>query len=77
MAPPVVSDAIRRDIEAVARLSSVPTILAAMREVTGLRFGVIARVTKTEWAACALYDELEFGMKPGDHSKFRTRSAAW
>lgn len=66
MGTPPVSDAIRRDVESVARLTSIPTILAAMREVTGLRFGVIARVTKSEWVACAVYDELEFGLHAGD-----------
>lgn len=67
-----VSEAVRRDVEAVARLSSVPTILAAMREVTGLRFGVIARVTGTEWAACAVYDELGFGLRPGEPLELAT-----
>lgn len=66
MSPPPVSESLQRDVRAVASLSSIPTILAAMREVTGLRFGVIARVTPREWVACAVYDELEFGLRPGD-----------
>jgi hypothetical protein len=59
------SDPLRQDIAAVGRLSAVPTILRVVAEVTGMRFGVIARVTADQWVACAVHDEISFGLTPG------------
>ncbi|MCU1283158.1 MAG: histidine kinase, partial [bacterium] len=59
------SDPIRRDIEAVSHISAVPTILRVVSEVSGLRFSVIARVTQNQWVACAVHDEIAFGVEPG------------
>jgi GAF domain-containing protein len=53
------------DVEAIGRLGSVPTILQAIAHTTGLRFVAIARVTDTSWTACAVYDLIDFGLKPG------------
>ena len=54
-----------RDVEAVSRLRAVPTILRVITETTGLRFTLIARVTENEWVACAVHDEISFGLTPG------------
>lgn len=59
------SDPLARDVEAVSRLSAVPTILRTVSEVTGLRFAVIARVTPEQWVACAVHDEIAFGLAAG------------
>jgi signal transduction histidine kinase len=61
----VEADLIRRDIEAVARISSVPTILRVISETTGLRLTLVARVTQTQWTACAVNDQLSCGLEPG------------
>ena len=53
------------DVEAVARLEAVPTILRVVTETTGLRFSLVARVTQDTWTACAVHDELAFGLKAG------------
>jgi signal transduction histidine kinase len=53
------------DVEAIARLGSVPTILQVVAHTTGMRFAAIARVTDTSWTACAVYDLINFGLKPG------------
>jgi hypothetical protein len=53
------------DVEAIAQLGSVPTILQVVAHTTGMRFAAIARVTDTSWTACAVYDLINFGVKPG------------
>jgi hypothetical protein len=54
-----------RDVEAISRLRAVPTILRVISETTGLRFTLVARVTDDEWVACAVHDELSFGLRAG------------
>ncbi|WP_257462539.1 GAF domain-containing sensor histidine kinase [Archangium lipolyticum] len=58
---------IESDVAAVSRLEAVPTILRVVTETTGLRFSVVARVTQGTWTACAVHDEIAFGLKAGDH----------
>lgn len=53
------------DIAAIGRIPAVPTILEAMAGLTGLRFTAVARVTDTTWTACAVRDEIAFGLLPG------------
>lgn len=57
--------AIDADILHVQRIDSVPNILQAVTELTGLRFAALARVTDTCWTACAVRDQLGFGLEPG------------
>jgi GAF domain-containing protein len=57
--------AIDDDVAKIARCASVPTILDAVVELTGLRFAAVARVTETRWTACAVRDDLGFGLAPG------------
>ncbi len=59
------SDAISRDLAAIARISAVPTILRTISESTGLRFTLVARVLPDRWIARAIHDELDFGLKVG------------
>jgi signal transduction histidine kinase len=59
------SDAIRRDLAAIARISAVPTILRTICESTGLRFALVARVLPDQWVACAVHDEVGFGIQVG------------
>ena len=60
------SDPLAKDVEAVARLAVVPTLLRVVAESTGLRFTAVARVTREQWVACAVHDELGLGLAPGD-----------
>jgi signal transduction histidine kinase/FixJ family two-component response regulator len=53
-------------IDAIGRIAVVPTILDATARLTGMRFTAVARVTDTSWTACAVRDEIAFGLKPGD-----------
>ncbi|MGR3571511.1 GAF domain-containing sensor histidine kinase [Brevirhabdus sp.] len=62
----MVSPEIARDVEQIKALDTVPSILQVLSDVTGMRFAVIARVTDTNWTACAVRDTLDFGMVSGD-----------
>ena len=53
------------DLDAIARLPAVDKILRVVARTTGMRFTAIARVTETHWTACAVHDEIDFGLKPG------------
>ncbi|KIK88372.1 GAF domain-containing sensor histidine kinase [Pseudomonas sp. W15Feb9B] len=53
------------DIATIKRISAVPAILQVIRELTGLRFAAVARVTEESWTACAVLDQLDFGLQVG------------
>jgi len=53
------------DIEAIARIDSIPSILDVVCRVSGMRFAAVARVTDDSWTACAVRDEIDFGLAPG------------
>ena len=57
---------ISHDRAAIDRIKAVPSILEVITTVTGMRFAVVARVTETNWTACAVHDRADFGMEPGD-----------
>ena len=53
------------DIATINRISAVPAILQVITEMTGMRFAAVARVTQTTWTACAVLDNLGFGLQAG------------
>lgn len=61
-----------QDIAAIEKISSVPTILEAVSEITTLRFVCIARVTADSWHSCAVLDKLDFGLKVGGQLDVKT-----
>lgn len=56
----------------IGRLSAVPKILEVVARTTGMRFTAVARVTDTTWTACAVRDDLGFGLLPGGELELRT-----
>ncbi|GAO95432.1 sensor histidine kinase [Pseudomonas syringae pv. actinidiae] len=56
---------ISNDVATINRISAVPAILQVITESTGLGFAAVARVTEDSWTACAVLDNLGFGLKPG------------
>lgn len=58
-------DNFARDLATVAGIDVIPTILEVVCRTTGLRFAAVARVTEDRWIACAVRDEIAFGLKPG------------
>jgi GAF domain-containing protein len=65
-------DAIARDVAAVARLTAVPAILQVICQSTGMGFAAVARVTEGTWTACAVRDEIDFGLVPGSQLDIAT-----
>jgi signal transduction histidine kinase len=60
------------DVEAVARIDIVPTILSTICRATGMGFAAVARVTDERWIACVVRDEIAFGLLPGGELELET-----
>jgi signal transduction histidine kinase len=60
------------DIAAVDRIQAVPTILEVVCRTTGMGFAAVARVTEDRWIACAVRDDIQFGLRPGGELKVET-----
>ncbi len=63
---------LQRDIAAIARIDVVPTVLDVVCRVTGMGFAAVARVTENRWIACAVRDDIAFGLQPGGELKVET-----
>jgi signal transduction histidine kinase len=53
------------DVAAIGRLDVVPKILEVVCRSTGMGFAAVARVTDDRWVACAVRDEIAFGLGVG------------
>lgn len=53
------------EVLAVGRIEDMSRILEVVGRTTGLGFSAVARVTESRWIACAVRDEIAFGLKPG------------
>src|ERR1700761_4179734 len=58
-------EAIAHDVARVGRMGSVPSMLRVICKNTGLGFAAVARVTEGTWTACAVQDDIQFGLKTG------------
>ncbi|MDB5079035.1 MAG: Osmosensitive channel histidine kinase KdpD [Chloroflexi bacterium] len=65
-------DYIEKDIAFLSHSDAVQQILKVLSYTTGLRISLVARVTEDSWTACAVLDEANFGLKPGDNLELRT-----
>jgi hypothetical protein len=65
-------DNLAGDLEAVSRINAVPMILEVVCRTTGMGFAAVARVTEQRWVACAVRDEIEFGLTPGGELQVAT-----
>lgn len=72
MRPPSPDPLLAVDVAAIRRIDAVKTVLRLMLETTGLRLGVVARVTGESWTCCAVLDEMGFGLHPGDSLEVTT-----
>lgn len=63
---------LRADIETIARIDVIPTILEVICRITKMRFAAVARVTEDRWIACSVRDDIAFGLKPGGELKVET-----
>ena len=60
------------DLAAIDRIQAVPTILEVVCRTTGMGFAAVARVTEDRWIACAVRDDVQFGLRPGGELKLET-----
>src|SRR5215218_4032134 len=60
------------DVAAVSRINAVPKILEVVCRTTGMGFAAVARVTEQRWVACAVRDEIAFGLTPGGELQVAT-----
>jgi len=60
------------DIAAVAEIAAVPQILDIVCRTTGMGFAAVARVTEDRWIACAVRDDIQFGLKAGGELQVET-----
>jgi signal transduction histidine kinase len=67
-----IEQGIKQDIEAVQRIDAVPSILRLICKNTGMGFAAVARVTDRTWTACAVQDEVEFGLVAGGELELHT-----
>jgi signal transduction histidine kinase len=65
-------DNFAEDLDAVSRIDAVPKILEVVCRTTGMGFAAVARVTAERWIACAVRDEIAFGLAPGGELKVAT-----
>ncbi len=61
-----------RDLDVVARIEAVQKILEVVCRTTGMGFCAVARVTENHWVACAVRDEIAFGLAPGSELPLET-----
>lgn len=60
------------DVAAISRITILPKVLEIICHTTGMGFAAVARVTRDAWVACAILDEISFGLKPGGQLKVET-----
>lgn len=53
------------DVHTVGRMQAVPALLKFICQTTEMGFAVVARVTEDSWTACAVQDNIEFGLTAG------------
>ncbi len=65
-------NSIAEDLDAISRIEAIPRILDVVCRTTGLGFAAVARVTDERWVACAVRDEIDFGLLAGGELRVAT-----
>jgi len=60
------------DLASIAEIDAVSMILEVVCHTTGVGFSAVARVTEDRWIACAVRDEIAFGVPPGGELQVET-----
>lgn len=63
---------IDRDVALVSSIEAITNILSVVCSMTGMGFAAVARVTDTHWTACAVRDEIGFGLTSGGALPLKT-----
>ncbi|RRV04241.1 GAF domain-containing protein [Pseudomonas sp. v388] len=53
------------ELAVISEIEATSSLLKLVTRLTGMRFSAIAKVTDTTWLACAVHDEVQFGVEPG------------
>jgi signal transduction histidine kinase len=67
-----VNNSFADDVETVSQIDAIPKILDVVCRTTGMGFAAVARVTEQRWVACAVRDEIAFGLQPGGELQVET-----
>jgi signal transduction histidine kinase len=67
-----VPEDVEEAVGAIARIDAVPTILEVVCRTTGMGFAAVARVTEDRWVACAVRDNIQFGLPVGGELEVAT-----
>lgn len=59
-------------VAAIASIDAIHKILEVVCRTTGMGFAAVARVTEDRWVACALRDEIAFGLQAGGELRVET-----
>jgi signal transduction histidine kinase len=68
----LMADSIANDVAIVQRIEVIPRILEVVCRTTGMGFAAVARVTSERWVACAVRDDIDFGLQPGGELEVAT-----
>ncbi len=68
----VLPENIVADVAAVQSIPIIPTLLEVVCRTTGMGFAAVARVTDELWVACAVRDEIMFGLQPGGELELKS-----
>ena len=68
----LLDSALTADISAISRIDAVASVLEVICRTTGMGFAAVARVTQDRWVACAVRDEIAFGLLPGGELSVKT-----
>jgi signal transduction histidine kinase len=63
---------IAKDVADIGRIDAVATMLRVLCDTTGMGFAAVARVSEGTWTACAVQDDIAFGLKPGGQLDIHT-----
>ena len=53
------------ELAVISEIEATSSLLKLVTRLTGMRFAAIAKVTDSRWVACAVRDEVQFGVEPG------------
>jgi hypothetical protein len=65
-------NSIDEDVATISRIDLIPKILEVVCRSTGMGFAAVARVTEDRWVACAVRDEIQFGLEHGGELEVST-----
>ncbi|RYZ22574.1 MAG: GAF domain-containing sensor histidine kinase [Chitinophagaceae bacterium] len=70
--PPASPETKQADVQRIARIPIIQNLMNVVAQTTGMGFVGVARVTESQWIACAVRDSIGFGLKPGDELRLES-----